>query len=50
MFSTDDERDRDTALRLAIQNDPGAQASVIVEDAEAFRAFLAGEPTKTEGK
>lgn len=50
---TEDERDaRREALRLAIQNDPGATNAVLVEDAEAFRKFLLGEPAgqpTTEG-
>ncbi|AKF14907.1 hypothetical protein AVT46_gp46 [Mycobacterium phage MOOREtheMARYer] len=52
MLTDTDRITRKIALASAIQNDPGASAAVIVEDAEAFRKFLAGEPAgqpTTEG-
>lgn len=49
MDSTEREA-RDTALRQAIANDPGASADVIVSDADQFRRFLMGEPQKDDAE
>ncbi|MCV7226090.1 hypothetical protein [Mycolicibacterium komossense] len=51
MFQTDNERlARKVALQLAIDNGRGAEADVIVTDAEKFRRFLTGTPTSEGNK